>query len=915
MKEIQKAMALAMVLALTAVVVLGAVGADEVDAADPTIPSVTHNVDQASDLVNDDGTFKLTGDGGRIVLHNDIELKKTLNITSGKYEITSVDGKTCRIINNDPTGNVTDGLSNPNRNSVDDLGDGNTRVLINVTGLNTYVKFTNVIVDGKNGATEDTISKYTEASPKDSTILLFVTGGASVILDSGTTLTNGGAGVWLMDLKDNKAESEYSELTIRDGVTITLNTGNEIRGKPLTSTTGGVGVNGNATKFLMTGGTIEWNVSKFAGGINFWGNTNGIAEVSGGTIRNNYYTNTTENGGGGGILIDEKGKATLSSGNITENEVGVHFWMGMGSLTIGGDNTGQPLFIDGNAKDLYLGSSKTFIATGTLPAGSYIGITTEASPQSSDVKVATGDGSKIYQFLHSDQSDQAGNEGYRFVYCNGSGDSPVSGNHTPHEAGSVYLTNSSQPEPDYNIIVTFEDGSNGRFQTLNDALAACASHDGVETIELVGDISGDATISTPVQIKGNNHTISGTLTVTSDNVSISDASVNSINVNSGKLTVPSGTIVNGSISVNSGTLEVNGTVAGDVTTSDTVDVNGTISGKLTVNDGTTTASGVISGGMAVSGGTVNLSGTIGTNNSTTGLDITGGTVKMSGGTVNGQTAISLNHPGQLTLANGTGVISGSSQNRDIALGSGVIINYAGGNYTGGGSGDKVNIVPIGLSETNDVKLVQSSSDVSGMFSVTGGNVAYETGTDSNYNLPVDISGKIFGNFNQHQNTLNTLWATNNIGAVALVGNSNSGGVTYIRGYTTLQATITAATDDQVVHLLTNLTETVTVDKTMTVSSYPGKSWTISGGITVSGGKLTLTNVTITKGSGNTHISATNSSTIIFDSGSIVQNIDNGDQYVIGGTDNVGNYVMEDGSTLSNLSSQYGPLTAFMSMHT
>ena len=91
MKEIQKAMALAMVLALTAVVVLGAVGVDEVDAAtsDPTIPQTVYDIQTVDQLVNSDGTFKLTGNGGRIVLHANITLNQTLNITSGVYEITS----------------------------------------------------------------------------------------------------------------------------------------------------------------------------------------------------------------------------------------------------------------------------------------------------------------------------------------------------------------------------------------------------------------------------------------------------------------------------------------------------------------------------------------------------------------------------------------------------------------------------------------------------------------------------------------------------------------------------------------------------------------------------------------------------------------------------------------------------------
>ena len=168
---------------------------------------------------------------------------------------------------------------------------------------------------------------------------ILVTNGASVTLDDGTTITNGGSGVWL-----GSGYQDTGSLTINDGVTISGHTGfsRVVNGGTYT-TAGGVGVTGD-TVFTMNGGKIEDNSSRFAGGIVFVFNNNGSAIINGGII-----TGNSSPSGAGGVLIDAGGKVTLAGGNIEGNSNGgVRLWDSSGQMVVGSDNPSNPLIIEGN---------------------------------------------------------------------------------------------------------------------------------------------------------------------------------------------------------------------------------------------------------------------------------------------------------------------------------------------------------------------------------------------------------------------------------------------------------------------------------------------------------------------------------------------------------------------------------------
>ena len=184
MKEIQKAMALAMVLALAIVVVFGAVGTSDVDGVDYDVPSGAKEVSTEDGLIQ---AIKDVPNNGCIVLVNTIGLTKTLVIDNQRsFTIMSKNSEIQLTFNAQNVENLShssDTYSDGTANT------GNAYKLIEISKSGTAVTFQNIIVS----------STGTVESDFKAPILLFVTNGASVTLDTGAELTGGGTGVWLYD--------------------------------------------------------------------------------------------------------------------------------------------------------------------------------------------------------------------------------------------------------------------------------------------------------------------------------------------------------------------------------------------------------------------------------------------------------------------------------------------------------------------------------------------------------------------------------------------------------------------------------------------------------------------------------------------------------------------------------------------
>lgn len=107
---------------------------------------------------------------------------------------------------------------------------------------------------------------------------LLVTNGGVLTLESGSTVQNGGSGVWVVG-PPNVAGAKPT-LNIRDGALITNNTGHtRYVASGYTTTVGGVGLNG-AIVLEMTGGTISNNTGSYAGGMAFVHNDVGSSPTS-----------------------------------------------------------------------------------------------------------------------------------------------------------------------------------------------------------------------------------------------------------------------------------------------------------------------------------------------------------------------------------------------------------------------------------------------------------------------------------------------------------------------------------------------------------------------------------------------------------------------------------------------------------
>ena len=442
-----------------------------------------------------------TVDDDKIVLLADIEFadNQYLEIKKDSSVVMLVDGK------NPETGQV---------HTIKRLEGSTASDLIAVSGGT--ITFSNITIDGG------------KVSGKTSVL---VNGGASLTLDSGTTIENGGSAVWLLDNSTGLATK--SKLVVNDGVTIQNNTGatKYIGGR--SSSVGGIGVGGANTEFVMNGGTIQNNTGGWGGGLNFWLNAGGAAVINGGTITGNDATQ-----GAGGVIIDSNGYVQIAGGTITGNyHGGVNLFNSTGAFSLGGDSN-NPLVIDDNwvddskseKRNLVVGSKAIIDVVGNLQSGSVVYITAANPTASSDVKI--GDGvdsgeSSIIQYLHSDSSDAV------VIYDNGTTNrdwegAAIGGNHD-HEKGTIWFS-----VADFVAQIEDQNGNvRAKFSTLQAAVDAAYSG---ETVVLLKDVTEDIIIGTQTQGKDivlrsdntdGNKVISGYLYVYVGTVELHDITIGS----------------------------------------------------------------------------------------------------------------------------------------------------------------------------------------------------------------------------------------------------------------------------------------------------------------------------------------------------------------------------------------------------
>ena len=265
-------------------------------------------------------------------------------------------------------------------------------------------------------------------------------------------------------------------------------------------------------------------------------------------------------------------------------------------------------------------------------------------------------------------------------------------------SNAVYKASYSEADTKAAVITVAQDGTTNTIYvaTIADAIAAAGNGD---TIQLIGDVSGDATIEKDVTIDLNGNTWTGDVSVAGD-VTIVDGSDDADGKLDGSVAVANG----GSVEVAGGTVDDGITGAGDVvvsggTVNDGIDADG----KISVSAGTVNGGIEGNGDIAVSGGAVN------------GCVDAGGKLTITGGTITA--AVGADEPA--ISAGGETTISGGSVSGDVMAVDGADVKISGtaaieGNVQSNGDGTKIGIsggsVNGTLSESND-----------GDLSVTGGH--------------------------------------------------------------------------------------------------------------------------------------------------------------------------------------------------
>ena len=265
-------------------------------------------------------------------------------------------------------------------------------------------------------------------------------------------------------------------------------------------------------------------------------------------------------------------------------------------------------------------------------------------------------------------------------------------------SNAVYKASYSEADTKAAVITVAQDGTTNTIYvaTIADAIAAAGNGD---TIQLIGDVEGDATIEKDVTIDLNGNTWTGDVSVAGD-VTIVDGSDDADGKLDGTVAVAEG----GSVDVSGGIVDDGITGAGDVKVS-----GGTVNGGIDAEGKISVAAGTVNGGIegdgdiAVSGGAVN------------GCVDAGGKLTITGGTITA--AVGADEPA--ISAGGATEISGGTVNGDVKAVMGGDVKISGtadieGNVEANGEGSTVGIsggtVSGTLSESND-----------GDLSVTGGH--------------------------------------------------------------------------------------------------------------------------------------------------------------------------------------------------
>ena len=186
---------------------------------------------------------------------------------------------------------------------------------------------------------------------------------------------------------------------------------------------------------------------------------------------------------------------------------------------------------------------------------------------------------------------------------------------------------------------------------LADLLANAAAGD---IIKLNGNYSNPASIDKNITFDLNGYTLSNTLTVSGDNVTLAyspyGGSANALNVTSGKATLNGGTI--GLLTISSGAV---------------VEQNGATTGGINNNGTLTTTDGVVNGALT-SSGTLTINGGTFTNTSGEAITITNGTATIKRGSITGQT-YGVKTTGGATTIEKLAAISGNTKALNGAGGS------------------------------------------------------------------------------------------------------------------------------------------------------------------------------------------------------------------------------------------------------
>ncbi len=487
--------------------------------------------------------------------------------------------------------------------------------LFTIDKAGTNVTFKNITLDGKGGSKN----------------AILVTGYADVILEEGTTIQNGGSGVWVIGISGSAHNSSTSTgFRMESGALITGNSGfsRNIPEYDRTFNVGGIASIGPAQIFNIFGGEVSSNTGVDAGGLLFAnndGNNNIIWNLD---IIGNKATGHVS---AGGIMLWGDAVMQIASGMVTDN-VGGGIYSSPRETPVSGDRQRiilgngnqfpsylETLIIDDNTlngveTNVRLNTGITIDFRGTLLPGSHIGVWTDEVPdESTDIRIGkldwqgiTPDLATVNHFF-SDRGD------YGTVFDSGGKSYAKGPTDLTDEIHHVQKDNTlwlSAAAKGLDTAVAEVDGK--RYNTLEEAIEAAG--DG-QTITIIQNIQLDAGVTISgkdVTIDLNGNTISNANSTNTDIItvdtkwsltikdSVGTGSITSVGtgsaiVNNGSLTVEGGSIVgSGSAVVNNGNAEFDGgSVTGPVSNNGSIGIDG---GDFTAPETTFTGNNILAFG-------------------------------------------------------------------------------------------------------------------------------------------------------------------------------------------------------------------------------------------------------------------------------------------------------------------------------